>query len=98
MRAGAGRSLAPVFFPGGDAAADVALGLVLIQHLLDLQVQRPVKQRQPLGDILVDGGFADSEFLCRCPDRGPVFYDVQRQALGPLFHVAFQNHNTPISR
>ena len=36
-----------VFFSGGDAAPDVPLGLVHVQHLLDLQVQRPVKKGQP---------------------------------------------------
>ena len=30
-----------------DAAPDVPLGLVHVQHLLDLQVQRPVKKGQP---------------------------------------------------
>ena len=36
-----------VFFSGGDTAPDVSLGLVHVQHLLDLQVQRPVKKGQP---------------------------------------------------
>ena len=40
--------LYPLVFPaGGEAAPDVPLGLVHVQHLLDLQVQRPVKKGQP---------------------------------------------------
>ena len=46
---------AAVFFSGGDAAPDVPLGLVDLQHLLHLQVQRPVELRQPLGDVFVYG-------------------------------------------
>lgn len=34
----------PCIFSGGDTAPDVSLGLVHVQHLLDLQVQRPVKR------------------------------------------------------
>ena len=38
-------------------AADVTLGLVLLQNFLDLQIQRPVISLQPFGQILVDRGF-----------------------------------------
>ena len=42
-----------VFFPGGDAAPDVALGLVHLQHLLYLKIQGLVKGREPLGQVLM---------------------------------------------
>ena len=48
-------SAAPVLFSGGDAAPDVALGLVELQNLPGLEVEPPVIERQPLGDILVYG-------------------------------------------
>ena len=37
----------------GETAADVALGLVLLEDLLHLQIQRPVVDRQPLGQVLM---------------------------------------------
>lgn len=40
---------------GGNAAPDVALGLVELQNLPGLEVEPPVIERQPLGDILVYG-------------------------------------------
>lgn len=41
-------SAAPVLFSGGDAAPNVALGLVDLQDLLDLEIQCPVELGQPL--------------------------------------------------
>ena len=46
-------SVAAVFFAGGDAAPNVPLGLVDVQHFLDLQVQRTVEQGEPFGYILM---------------------------------------------
>ena len=46
---------AAVFFAGGNAAPDMALGLVDIQYLFDLQIQRPVELGQALRDVLVYG-------------------------------------------
>lgn len=39
---------AAVFFAGGDAAPDMPLGLVDLQHFLHLQIQRPVELGQAL--------------------------------------------------
>ena len=75
----------------------MALGLVDVQHLLDLKIQRAVELRQPLGDILMYRGFADSEFGSGGADRGPVFYDVKGKALGPLLHVYLQSTTIPAS-
>lgn len=41
-------------------------------------------------------GLADAEFPRRGPDRRPVLYDVQRQRLGALFHIAFHTCTTPM--
>ena len=62
----------------------MALGLVDIQNVFYLQVQRPIELGQPFGDIFVHGGFADAEFLCGGADCGPVLYDVKSEALCPL--------------
>lgn len=37
-----------IFPPGGKAPPDVPLGLVLLQNLFGLEVQGPVKGREPL--------------------------------------------------
>ena len=74
-----------VLFPGGDAAADVSLGLVHLQDFLHLLVQHPIELGQPFGDVLVHCGFADAEFLCGGADRGPVFDDVLSQPEGDYF-------------
>ena len=69
----------------------VALGLVFVQHLLHLQIQRPVIRRQALGQILMYRGFADAEFPGRRAHRGPVFYQVKGQLTGPFLHVPFDS-------
>ena len=71
------------------------LGLVYIQHLFDLEIQRTVEQGQPFGDVLMYRRLADAEFLRGGPDCGPVFYNVKSQALRPLLHVSLQNILTP---
>ena len=67
------------------------LGLVLVQQRLDLQPQRPVVQGQPLADILMDSGFADTEFLGGGPYRRPVLYQVKSQFFGPLLQILFDS-------
>jgi len=69
----------------------VALGLVFVQHLLHLQIQRPVIRRQALGQVLMYRGFADAEFPGRRAHRGPVFYQVKGQLTGPFLHVPFDS-------
>lgn len=44
-----------VFFPGGHAAADVALGLVHVQYRFYLIVQRAVEFRQTFAQIFMYG-------------------------------------------
>ena len=73
------------------------LGLVHVQDLLDLYVQRPVELGQALRDILVHCRFADAEFLRGGADSGPVLYNVLGQALCPLLHVTLQNTTLPAS-
>ena len=74
----------------GETAADVALGLVLLEDLLHLQIQRPVVDRQPLGQVLMYRGFADTELLRRRADGRSVFNQVKGQRGGPLLHVPLQ--------
>lgn len=81
--------------PGGHAAPDMALGLVLVQDLLHLQPQRPVVKGQPLGKVLVYRGFADAELLGGGTHRRAVFYEVKGQLLGPLFQILFDSLPLP---
>ena len=76
-----------VLLPRSQAAADVALGLVLLHYRLDLQIQWAVIQRQPLRQVLVDSGLTDAELFGGGADRGPVFYEVMGQLHGPLLQI-----------
>ena len=87
---------AAVFPPGGDAAADVPLGLVFIQDRFYLKEEISVVERQTLAEILVDRALADAESLGRGPDGGSVLYDVLRQLTGPLFNISLQWLTLPI--
>ena len=71
------------------------LGLVLIQQLPDLTIQRPVDPRQAFCEILVYGGFADAEFRRRGPDGRPVIYDVNGQVTGPFLDTATHTNHSP---
>ena len=84
-----------VLFSRGDAAPYVTLGLVFVQHLLDLQVQRSVKGRQTLLNILVYRGFTDAELPGGAPDCCLVFYDVKGQLAGPLLNISLQRQHAP---
>ena len=71
----------------GKAAADVALGLVLLQKCLDLQPQRAVALGQTLADVLMYSGFADAELLCGGAHRRVIFDEIQGQHLRALFQI-----------
>ena len=84
-----------VLFPGGQAAPDVSLGLVDLQHHLHLLIQGPVEGGQPLGQVLVYRGFAQAEFLGGTAHRALLFDDLQCTLAGSLFHVPFQTATLP---
>ena len=73
-----------VFSPGGHSAADVPLRLVQLQNLPNLYIQRLVYLRQPLGQILVYGGFGNMESLRGGSDGGSGLNHVCSQIAGPL--------------
>ena len=59
-----GRLLFALILPaGGETSPDMPLGFILLQNLLHLKIQPPIKGREPLRQVLVDGGFADAELL-----------------------------------
>ena len=61
------------------------LRLVEIQQRAHLPVKAGSHMRQPLGQILVYGRFADAEFFSGGADRRAVFDDVHGQVAGPVF-------------
>ena len=81
-----------ILFPGGQTAPDVALALVFVQDQPHLGVQIRMAL-QPLGQILVDGGFGDAELLCRGANSSAGFDEVHSQVTGALVNVFF--HRLP---
>ena len=79
-----------IFAPGGNPTPNVPLGFVQVQNLFDLEIQSPVKGRQPLGQVLVYGRLADSELLCCTPDGCLVLNDVKGQVTGAFFNISPQ--------
>lgn len=94
--AGDASGIPAVFFAGGNAAANVALGLVLIQNGLDLEIQRAVIQWKTLAEIFMHRALADAELLSGGPDSGPVLYDVDGQIAGPFLDISLQTDTLPI--
>ena len=84
---------APVFAAGGHAAADVALLFVEVKDLPDLSIESRAALRQPLGQILVNGGFGDTEPLRRRTHGGSGLDHVHSQFTGSLLKVMF--HRLP---
>ena len=83
-----------VLFPSGDAAADMALGLVLFKHGFDTEVQIPIHALQTLCDIFMYGAFADGKFLGCAAHRCVVFNHVFCQLAGSLLDICSQKHHS----
>lgn len=86
-----------VFSPGGDAAADVAFGFVLIQHRLDLEVEGLVQGGQAFGQVLMYRRLGYPEFGGGGTYRCLIFHDVKGQSAYPFFNIPFQPATLPRS-
>ena len=53
-----------IFLPGRLAAAQVALGFVLVKDLFDKMIKPGVDMRKPFRNILMYSAFADGKMLC----------------------------------
>ena len=73
-----------ILAPCGEAAADMPLGLVEVQQLTHLPVKPRVHMRQPLGQVLVYGGFGNTEDPGCGADGRLILDDVHGQIAGPL--------------
>ena len=71
------------------------LGLVAVEQLPHLLIERGVDLLQPLREILVDGRFGDAELFGGGADGGPVLYDVKGQVFGPGFQIVFDSTPLP---
>lgn len=71
--------LLSVFFSCGEAASDVPLLLVEVQHLSGLGVKLWVNFGKPLSDVFVYCGFGDAEVTGAGSDGRAGFNHVQRQ-------------------
>ncbi len=58
----------PILLSCGDAAADMPLGLILIQNHLYLPVESGIDTRQSILEIFMYCTFRDSEFFCGAPN------------------------------
>ena len=74
-----------IFHLGGHAAADVPLGLVLIQDRFDFLVQLPVRQPETICHVFMNRRFGYAKFGGGLPDRRVVADDVSRLLCGALF-------------
>lgn len=84
-----------VFFSCGHAAANVALGLVYIQKLAYLGIQRGINRAESFGNVLMNRALGNAELLCGGTDGAAVFYDVNRQLTGSLFDVCMHIYHSP---
>ena len=84
-----------VFFPGGRAAPQMALGLVPGQHHLHLPEQLRAYRPQPHRHVFVYGGLAAAEGPRRRPHGGPMLHDVLSQQQRPLFRITFHDCSLP---
>ena len=84
-----------VFFPGGRAAPQMALGLVPGQHHLHLPEQLRAYRPQPHRHVFVYGGLAAAENPRRRPHGGPMLHDVLSQQQRPLFRITFHDCSLP---
>ncbi len=85
--------LLEVFLPGGQAAPDVPLLLILVQNMPDLGIQGIAAQAQLLCQCLVDGGFGNAEVPGSGSDGGTGFDHVHSQFTGSLLQLSF--HRLP---
>ena len=81
---------------GGDAAADVAFGLVFIQHRLDLEVEGTVEPGQSFAEVFMYRRLGHAEDFGGGADGGAVLNDVTGQSTGPLLDISLQRHALPI--
>lgn len=76
-----------IFFPCGEATANVPLCLVFVHKLLYLTVQCGIVLLQSLGQIFMDGGFGYAKFLSGGAYGAACFDHVHSQLAGPIVDI-----------
>ena len=80
-----------VFFLRSDPAADMTLCLIDVEHFPHLLIQLWVDPAQALRHVHMYGRLANTEFLCRRPDRRLMLNDIFAELNGSFFHNTFQD-------
>lgn len=70
-------SASPVLLSGGNAAANVSLGLIFIQNQLNLSVESRIDSGKSILEILMYGAFGNTERFCSAPDCGFVLNHIE---------------------
>ena len=81
--------IVPVFFPGGNAAADMPLGFIHFQHMPDASVQLRVHRLKAVGHVFMYRGLGYMKLLGGRPDCGVVFDDILAQLNRSFFYSSF---------
>lgn len=79
----------PVFFPCGDPAPDMALGLVHLQNVADAAVKLGIDVLQTVGHILMYGRFGYMKLLGGGANRRVVFDNILTEFDGSFFNGSF---------
>ena len=78
-----------VLFPGGDAAADVSLGLVHLQDVADTAIELWIDVLQAVGHVLMYSRFGYMKLLGGGADRRVVFNNILTEFDGSFFNGSF---------
>ena len=79
----------PVFFPRGDPAADMALGLVHLQDVADTAIELWIDVLQAVGHVLMYSRFGYMKLLGGGADRRVVFNNILTEFDGSFFNGSF---------
>jgi len=86
-----------VFSLGRQSAPDVPFLLVQVKNPADLHIQGIIVLLQPVGKILMYGGFGDTEVPGGCPDSGTGFNHVHSHFTSPFFQRFCHRHPSDVS-
>lgn len=79
-------------------SAQMPLGFILRENTVHLAEKQRIEPLQSVCNILMDGGFADSERFSRSSDRAAVFDQVGCKDSGAFIIIIFQSaHSNTVS-
>lgn len=84
-----------IFFPGGQAAPDMAFLLIELQNLLDMVIKLRIELSQTLCNILMDRTLGYLKFFGRLAHRRVFLRNIGAQKNGPLLWIPLQLNPPP---